>query len=264
MAKKQMVGAAPSAADENERIARENEGMMWTHLVSAGSVIVKRVNELRALNRSLLTAAIAIAIGSIALFAGGAMDSSAAVSGWQVSQSEINKWAAGATVKSPAAGFKAATASDVDYSRFIAQVLGNPSILVQQSGGAVRDGTIPCVPFESLAEPWVNPATGVPDRPRCKFSGDNIFVASYVTSGRDGKQYPILGIFHKGAASWDYYNFDGALGDNIYRFGDRKNVTIYQVADSIDKAFPGALIRGDLTKPRTAWGFIKKQFNKIN
>ena len=260
------MAIAEAGKSEEQTIREAHEGSLWTLLVSPGSVIISRVNDLAGLGRWLGIIAAAAVAGSIALAVDGSLGASDAVKGWQVNQLEINKWAAGASVKtSNPAFFAAATKSD-DYARFVSDVVANPSILVEQATGQPKPGTLPCVPMDSLSETWANPSTGTPDRPRCKFSGDNIFVSSFVQDSSNGRSliYPVLGVFHKEAGAWDYYNFDGGMEGGIFALRDRKNVSIFQIAGAVDKAFPGALTRADLTAPRTAWGWAKKLVTKNN
>jgi hypothetical protein len=257
---------AAKAEDKETEVRKAHEGRLWTRLVSPGSVIIKRVNDLAGMGRTLGLVAVAAVAGSLVLVMGHTLSAADAVKGWKVNQLEINKWAVGASVKSPSPAFSAAATKSEDYARFVSEVVANPSILEAQATGAAKPGNIPCVPMDSLSETWANPANGTPDRPRCKFSGNSVFVASFVQDASSGRNliYPVLGVFHKEDGSWDYYNFDGGMESGIFALRDRKSVSIYQIAGEVERAFPGSLAKGDLTAARTAWGMAKKLFNKNN
>lgn len=259
------------AAPSEEDLRKEHEGRLWTLLVSEGSVIVNRVNALgasteksHAIGPSLGAFAAAALVASVALSLSFGMTAGEAVKGWRVNQAELNRWAGGATWRGTAAA-AAGVVKAADYARFVDEVATNPGILVQQADGAAAPGVAPCAPIDSLSEAWAHSASDGALRPRCKFSGDNIFVASFVQDGSTGKDwiYPVLGVFHKEGGRWTYYNFVGAVSGTFALRG-KESVSIEQIGHAVHKAFPGALARGDLTAPQTALAWIKKQFTKKN
>jgi hypothetical protein len=268
-----IAATTPTTAEFEAGIVKANEGKLWTYLVSEGSVLVNRVNAIAdpkvkggGMGGMLGFFAVATVIGSFAMFLSFGLSASDAVKGWQTNPAEINKWAAGASLRTITPALAAATTRSEDYARFVSEVVANPQTLVPQAIGGAKLGAIPCVPMESLAETWLNPATGTPDRPRCKFSGDSVFVASFVQDGSTGRSliYPVLGVFHKDKEGWAYYNFDGGMEGGLFALRAQKSVSIYQIANEVNKAFPGVLVYGDVTAPRTAWGYAKKLFQKNN
>lgn len=265
------IKPAAKAVDSEESIRIEHEGRKWNDFASEGSVRVNRVNALanssepgHAIGAKLSGMAAIALVASLAFSLGSGLTATGAVKGWATNQLEINKWAAGAEIKSVSQAMVAATTKSEDYAKFVADVVANPRALVPQATGPAKAGTLPCVPMDSLAETWLNPATGTPDRPRCKFSGDSIFVASFVQDAGTGRPliYPVLGVFHQEGGAWSYYNFDGGLEGGIFALRDQKSVSIYQIASVVDKAFPGSMVYGDVTAPRTALARVRKLFDK--
>lgn len=234
----------------------------WTFLVSEGAVIIRRANAIAPMGSALGFAAAAAVVASVIFALGSGLSAGEAVKGWEANQAEINAWAGAATWRGNAAAAASVTRSE-DYLAFVNDVAAHPEKLVKQAGGQAAPGTIPCVPMESLSEPWTNPANGLADRPRCKFSGDSVFVASFVQDATTGRSliYPVLGVFHKQSGAWAYHNFDGGLEGGVFALRDKPSVTIYQIAREVDKAFPGALVHGDVTAPKTAWQWAKKKFS---
>lgn len=273
----QTTGAAPAKAAakkpwdgkkqvvvSEEKIKKGHEFMTWPLLVSEGSVILARVNDISAkFSQGLVLAAIGAFALNLLMSMDRGLTAGSAVSGWSADQAVLNTWAGGATLKSTSPALAAATTPSAAYLSFVADVEAHPEKLAPQDKAGAQ---YPCVPIQSLSESWLNPATGVPDRPRCKFTRDSIFVASYVVDSSRGSAliYPVLGVFHKQAAGWAYYNFDGGLGANIFALRDRPSVSIYQIANEVNDAFPGALQKTDITAARTAWQKAKKLFESKN
>lgn len=97
-----------------------------------------------------------------------------------------------------------------------------------------------CDPLDDLRKPWVNARTGQPDIPRCLISksGNAIWMVSVIG---DGNQYmprivPWLGVFHKDAKDWVYYNVEGFAGSA--KMPGYKSINSQMVAGQMAGDFP--------------------------
>ncbi len=257
-------GVLPPAATDQEIQARYST-MLWTKLVTDGHVIMRRVNHCaKTYGATMGVLAMVLLAFDAARSSGILSQDEASASGWAVNAKTVNEWSRGMNIASITPAFGSATTKVEDYKAFIAQVIQNPGSLAPQ-GKAVA-GQVACVPIRSLAEPWVNPATGLPDKPRCKFSddGNTIWVASHALDSASGKAvvYPVLGLFHKEGGRWGYYNFDARMPGALYAFPEYKTVTFSMIPEQLARDFPDAMTRADLSEPRGWIERAKKAFAK--
>lgn len=99
-----------------------------------------------------------------------------------------------------------------------------------------------CDKLDDLRKPWVNGATGTPDIPRCltSSSGDTIWMASIIG---DGTQWamsaaPWLGVFHRTAEGWAYYNVQNFVPAGRFGLRGYKAVSFDLIPYQIARDFP--------------------------
>lgn len=243
--------AEPVPTQEGDQKIKARYGnMQWTLLVTDGHVILRRVNYL-AERASILGVLVAGSFTlSIALALGAFSKPAESTTGWAVNPAGVNEWIKGMTIAKVTPAFGSSTKSPEAYKAFIAQVIQNDGALSTAAlGNADKPG---CVSMNSLSESWLNPATGLPDRPRCKVSedGKTIWLASFVLDQRSGqaKIFPTLGALHKDGGRWAYFNFDAGMPGALYSFPEFQTVSFAKIPARVAADFPEAMTRADLSQ----------------
>lgn len=258
--KKKLVG---EEAREKE-IAEKWGQAQWTRLVSNGAVLVARANEVA--GWTVKVGLLAAAAGAWTLYSAvGGLPSAPDLAGWKAKPGIEKEWIKGATLPKDMAAFGAAGAltSEPDYAAFVAAVEAGTTRL--EPGAAKPSGNVvPCAPIGSLAETWLNPATGVADVPRCKASSDGktLWVASFVRVSDGDYARPVLGVFHEEKGRRVYRNFDARIA-GFHKVAGRETVSFETIPNQTAKDWPGSMTRSeDVTAPSGLWGRYMDKINK--
>lgn len=243
---KSKPAARPDAKEQDERIRERHSGMLWTRLVSDGAVVVRRANALKGAAAALAALSAGLLVFD-ALRHGGAPSAPKPPVGYEIDAAGMASWRQGMALRSVTAEIAAAATPAANYDAFAGQLESNPALLAPQS--QAKPGQVPCAPMKSLAETWLNPASGLPDQPRCKFSedGEHIWIATFVKAQSGGQEliYPVSGVLRKEGFGWAYYNFDATGAGGLHEVRGKKTVDVTMIPGQVSKDFPEALKASD-------------------
>lgn len=246
---KSTPASQPDPKTQDEQIRAKHSGMLWTRLVSDGAVVVRRANAVQSWAAWLAIAAAALLVFD-ALRHGGGVSAPAAPVGWEIDAAGMNSWRQGMALRSVTDQIAAAATPAANYAAFVGQLESSPEMLAPV--GQAQPGQVGCAPMKSLSETWLNPASGLPDMPRCKFSedGKHIWLASFVKVASGGQEliYPVAGVLRKEGLGWAYYNFDATGAGGLHEVPGKKTVDVTMIPNQVAKDFPEALKGSDYGK----------------
>lgn len=246
--------AAPiSEQQQEENIRIQNENLLWTKVLSVGSVIIARVNRISTRTKMLAIVAALAVVFDVVRFSG--IGTGTSTEGYRPVTSVLNSWVEGMRLTQVTAQFAQATPTSAQWAQTIERYKSNPQALRQE-----------CVPIDDLSQSWLNPKTGFPDAPRCKISShsNTIWVATFVQHNINGTDtlFPVLGVLND-TSGWQYHNVDAGLGNGLWRLAQYPTVTLLDISVQAHKDFPGLMALGDVSAPTTAMGKAQQWINKL-
>jgi hypothetical protein len=244
---------ALSAEQQEENIRKQNENLLWTRVLSMGSVIIARVNRISTRAKMLAVVAALAVVFDVVRFSG--IGSAPSTDGYRPNTAVLNTWVEGMRLTQVSAQFAQATPTSAQWAQTIERYKANPQALRQE-----------CTPTDDLAQSWLNPKSGFPDAPRCKISShsNTVWVATFVQHNINGTDtlFPVLGVMHE-AGGWQYHNVDAGLGNGLWRFSQYPTVTLADISVQAHQDFPGLMQLGDVSAPTSAIGKAQQWINKL-